>query len=85
MFGNGVTLTWDGSVTKLYLNDTLVKSTPYTKPTPNWTAASLFDLGAYEYQNSGGYNTFDDVIDDSRPVPSDLNKNSESRNPHKII
>jgi hypothetical protein len=67
LFGNGVTLkvtlTWDGSVIKLYLNDTLVKSSPYTKPTPNWTAASLFDLGAYEYQSSG-YNVSDDVIDE---------------------
>src|SRR5262249_10326317 len=67
LFGNGVTLkvkiTWDGSITQLYLNDTLVISSPYTKPTPAWTAASVFDLGAYEYQNSGGWNVCDDVID----------------------
>src|ERR1017187_9970527 len=68
LFGNGVTLkvalTWDGSVCKLYLNDTLVQSWPYTIPTANWTAASIFDLGAYEYQSFGGYNTSDDVIDE---------------------
>jgi hypothetical protein len=68
LFGNGVplkvALTWDGSVVNLYLNDTLVKSTPYIKPTPNWTAASNFDLGAYEYFSFGGYNVSDDVIDE---------------------
>jgi hypothetical protein len=51
-------------VVNLYLNDTLVKSTPYIKPTPNWTAASNFDLGAYEYLTAGGYNGSDDVIDE---------------------
>ncbi len=30
--------------------------------TPNWTAASNFDLGAYQYANVGGYNVSDDVI-----------------------
>ncbi len=34
LFGNGITLkvtmTWDGSVAKLYLNDTLVQQSPYT-------------------------------------------------------
>ena len=67
-FGNGVTLkvkmTWDGSVTNLYLNDTLVKSAPYTIPAANWTAGSVFDLGAHEYQTCGGFNTSDDVIDE---------------------
>ena len=67
-FGNGVTLkvklTWDGSMTNLYLNDTLVKSAPYTIPVANWTAGSVFDLGAHEYQTWGGFNTLDDVIDE---------------------
>ena len=59
-----VTLGWDGSNVKLYLNDTLVQSSPYTLPTANWTAASVFDLGAYEYQTFGGFNVSDDVIDE---------------------
>ncbi len=73
LFGNGVTLkvtiTWDGSTTNLYLNDALVKSSPYTRPTPNWTAASLFDLGAYEYQTLGGFNVSDDIIDEFTVSP----------------
>jgi uncharacterized protein (TIGR03437 family) len=68
LFGNGITLkvtmTWDGSVAKLYLNDTLVKQSVYTTPTPNWSAASNFDLGAYEYLTFGGYNSSDDIIDE---------------------
>jgi hypothetical protein len=67
LFGSGVTLkvtvSWDGSNVALYLNDELVQSAPYTKPTPNWTAASTFDIGAYEYLNYGGFNACDDVID----------------------
>jgi len=68
LFGNGsilkVTITWDGSVSKLYLNDTQVQSSSYTKPTPNWTATSVFDLGAIESAPYGGYNSSDDVIDE---------------------
>ncbi len=68
LFGSGVTLkvslTWDGSAIKLYLNNTLVKSSTYTPVTPNWTSASNFDLGAYEYQTFGGYNVSDDIIDE---------------------
>jgi hypothetical protein len=68
LFGSGVVLkvaiTWDGSVSKLYFNDTLVQSAAYTKPVPNWTANSNFDLGAYEYATFGGYNVSDDVIDE---------------------
>jgi hypothetical protein len=67
-FGNGVTLkvrmTWDGSVTNLYLNDTLVKSAPYASPSATWTAGSVFDLGANEYQTYGGFYTSDDIIDE---------------------
>ncbi len=67
LYGNGVilkvTLGWDGSVIKLYLNDALVKSTPYTPVTPNWTAASHFDLGAYDYFGAG-YDVSDDIIDE---------------------
>jgi len=66
LFGNGVTMqvaiTWAGSTLDLYLNGTLVKSTRYTPPTPNWTNASVFDLGAYEYQAFGGYDSCDDII-----------------------
>ena len=67
-FGNGVTLkvkmTWDGSVAKLYLNDTLVQQSSYTTPTPNWSAASNFDLGAHEYLSYGAFNASDDIIDE---------------------
>jgi hypothetical protein len=59
-----VTLTWSGSVLNLYLNNTLVKSTAYVRSTPSWTAASNFDLGAYEYLTAGGYSGSDDVIDE---------------------
>jgi uncharacterized protein (TIGR03790 family) len=68
LFGNGVNLqaaiSWNGSVCQLYLNNALVQSSSYTKPVPNWTAASNFDLGAYEYLTYGGYNVSDDVIDE---------------------
>jgi hypothetical protein len=59
-----VSLAWDGSTIKLYLNGALVKSSAYSAVTPNWTAASNFDLGAYEYQTFGGYNVSDDIIDE---------------------
>jgi hypothetical protein len=68
LFGEGVsmkiTLAWDGSNMNLYLNDTLVKTGPYPKPAPNWTAASLFDFGAKQYLTFGGYNSSDDIISD---------------------
>jgi len=68
LFGNGValklTITWDGAVSKLYFNDTVVQSSPYSKTAPNWTAASNFNLGAYEYLTSGGYYSLDDVMDE---------------------
>ena len=68
LFGSGVilkvTLTWDGTAIKLYLNGTLVQTSPYTAVAPNWTSASNFDLGAYEYQTFGGYYGSDDVIDE---------------------
>ena len=68
LFGNGVilkvTMTWNGSVTQLYFNDTLVQQSPYTASTPNWSAASNFDFGAYEYLTFGGYNSSDDIIDE---------------------
>jgi hypothetical protein len=68
LFGNGailkVTMSWDGSVARLFLNDVLIKESPYTTPTPNWTDASVFDLGAYEYLTYGGYDSCDDIIDE---------------------
>ena len=68
LYGNGVTLkvtmSWDGSGARLYLNDTLVQQSWYATPTPNWSAASNFDLGAYEYLSYGGYNASDDIIDE---------------------
>ena len=66
LFGDGVnlqvTINWGTSGTSLYFNNTLVQSSTYTAPTPSWTAASNFDLGAYEYSSYGGYNVSDDVI-----------------------
>ena len=68
LFGNGavlqVTLSWNGSTINLYLNGTLVKSVVFTPTTPNWTAASNFDLGAYQYLTYGGFNVSDDLIDE---------------------
>src|ERR1017187_356281 len=68
LFGKGITLkvtmTWDGSLAKLYLNDTVINQFSYTAPTSNWSAASNFDLGAYEYATFGGYNSCDDIIDE---------------------
>jgi hypothetical protein len=68
LFGNGVilqvTISWSSGGVNLYLNNVLVKSVAYTKPSPNWTAASNFDLGAYEYFTFGGYDVCDDVIDE---------------------
>jgi hypothetical protein len=66
LFGSGVTMqvimTWSGHTVSLYLNGNLVKSTPYTPPATNWTASSVFDLGAYEYLGYNGYDSCDDVI-----------------------
>ena len=68
LFGSGVilkvTITWDGKTTNLYLNGALVQSSSYAKSTPNWTASSNFDFGAYEYLSYGGFNSSDDVIDE---------------------
>jgi hypothetical protein len=66
LFGNGVTLLvtlkWDGSKVYLYLNNTLMKTSAYTPPAPNWSAGSIFDLGAFEFQTFGGYNVTDDLV-----------------------
>jgi hypothetical protein len=66
LFGNGislnVTLGWSSSGINLYLNGNLVRSTPYAASAPNWTNASNFDLGAYEYLNYGGFYGCDDVV-----------------------
>src|SRR5260370_9946435 len=68
LFGNGiilkVTMTSDGSLAKLYLNDELVQQSSYATTTPSWTADSIFDLGAYEYLTFGGYDSSDDIIDE---------------------
>ena len=66
LFGSGValqvSLIWTGNTLNLYLNGALAKSSPYTPITANWTSASVFDLGAYEYLIYGGYDSCDDVI-----------------------
>jgi hypothetical protein len=66
LFGSGVTLDvtleWGAGGLNLYFNGALVRSTPFSPLTANWTSASNFDLGAYEYLNFGGYYVLDDVI-----------------------
>ncbi len=57
-------MTWNAGVTNLYLNGVLVKSAPYSVPATSWSASSIFDVGAYEYQTFGGFYTCDDVIDE---------------------
>jgi hypothetical protein len=68
LFGNGVvlqvTLTWGSGVSTLSLNGSLVKSVAFAPPAANWSAASNFDLGAYEYLTYGGYSSEDDLIDE---------------------
>jgi hypothetical protein len=69
LFGNGVilkvTIRWGTGVSSLYLNDVLATSASYATPSPNWTAASIFDLGAINYFGSGvGFNVSDDIIDE---------------------
>jgi len=66
VFGSGVSLNvaieWSGGVASLNLNGSPVMSQSYTSVAANWTAASNFDLGAYEYLTLGGFNCSDDVI-----------------------
>ncbi len=76
LFGNGVvmkvTITWDGHVSKLYLNDVQVQSANYTSVTPSWSAASIFNLGANELAPYGGFNAEDDIIDEFTVLPSPI-------------
>jgi hypothetical protein len=66
LYGSGVllqvTINWGPTGASLYLNGTQAQSTAYTAPAANWTSASNFNLGAYEYSTFGGYNVSDDVI-----------------------
>jgi hypothetical protein len=66
LFGIGanlqVTLAWSPTALKLYLNGVVVKTTPSAPTLANWTAASNFDLGAFEYLNFSGYEVSDDAI-----------------------
>lgn len=66
LFGSGVSLKvaigWTGSTATLSLNGAVVKSSPYTPATANWSSASNFDIGAYEYENVGGYSSSDDIV-----------------------
>ena len=66
LFGNGVALNvsleWGASGLNLYFNGVLVRSTPFSPLTANWTNASNFDLGAYEYMTYSGFYASDDVI-----------------------
>jgi len=60
LFGQGVTaqvkLAWSGGSLNLYLNGTLVNTTPYTPALPNWTSTSSFTLGADDpHAYGGGY------------------------------
>ena len=66
LFGNGITLKvticWDAASVKFYLNDSLAQVSSYSQGASNWTAASNFDLGAYEDLTYGGYYSSDDAI-----------------------
>jgi hypothetical protein len=66
LFGSGssmkITIKWDGSTCRLFLNDIQVQFAPYSKPSPNWSSSSNFDIGAQEYLMYGGYNALDDII-----------------------
>jgi chitodextrinase len=66
LYGDGVILqvsmTWNAGTMNLYLNGTLVKSSSYTAPTPNWNSSSVLEFGAYDYMTFGGYNVSDDVV-----------------------
>jgi hypothetical protein len=66
LFGNGVilkvTMKWNGVTNQLYLNDVLVQNNSYAPVTPNWTTASIFDMGAVEDLTYGAFNVCDDII-----------------------
>jgi hypothetical protein len=66
LFGSGVSLkvaiSWTGTAATLSLNGTTVNTSPYTPAAANWSSASNFDVGAYEYQTFGGYSSSDDVV-----------------------
>lgn len=66
VFGAGVslqvTISWGSTGAKLLLNGSPVQSATYAAPTPSWTAASNFNLGALDYLTFGGYNVSDDTI-----------------------
>lgn len=65
LFGAGVpmqvTITWGANGSQLFLNGTRVLTVTGTAA-GSWTAASVFDLGAYEYLTYGGYDCSDDTI-----------------------
>jgi hypothetical protein len=66
LFGSGVTihvtLTWAGDRLNLYLNGSLAQSSTYRPPAQHWTSDSILDLGGYEYDTLGGYDSCDDII-----------------------
>ena len=68
LFGSGatlrVTLAWNPSSLKLYLNGVVVKTTASSLLAATWASTSNFDLGAFEYLNFGGYLVSDDAIGD---------------------
>ena len=68
MFGSGVvlqvTMTWDAEHGESVFERPVDQCKGHTAiPATNWTAGSVFDLGAEEYQTYGGYYVSDDVID----------------------
>ena len=73
LFGAGVsmqvTILWSATGSQLYLNGALAASQETGPATANWSAGSMFDLGAYEYQTFGGYDSSDDTIADFTVSP----------------
>jgi len=68
LFGNNVTMKvtieWDGTTSRLLLNDIPVQTASYSKQALNWTSSSVFAFGAYDYLTYGAYNVLDDIVDE---------------------
>jgi hypothetical protein len=60
-----IRMVWDGSCTRLYVNDQYVASSLYLRRAPNWTANSTFTVGAQNIRvYGGGLFALDDAVAD---------------------
>lgn len=66
LFGSGVRLnvrlTWDGQNANLYLNGIAAQSASYVPAATNWSAASIFNFGAYQPQAGAADSSSDDIV-----------------------